>query len=681
MEPDRQSEKTDLVIKSRALRLLSRVLPRAASRTTERPPARPVTTWAEELVESGHSAADWIDRRIARDAIYVNVNGDTIEALRRRHPDIVSSTVAAAARILRHEFDLLGSGPYTPRDPERAASNGYAPIDWYLDPVAGLRFPRAIPLADWNFDAMRPGNADIKFPWELARCQHFPVLGQAFALTADERYARELARQLGDFLDANPIGTAVNWACTMDVGLRAANWALGLELVRSCPGLPPEFWHRAYEALFAHGTFIETHLENTYEVTSNHFLSNVVGLFFVAAVFDDLPRGRAWDTQCRTWLVEEMQVQVLPDGADYESSVPYHRLVSELFLGAARLAEYKHAPLPVEFMQRLRAMFEFLEAIVRPDGLLPQVGDADDGRLHILTGYGDWKPQDARHLFGPAGSLFDDASWRGVGGAPGQWESAWWGFENDLEPSTPRCPRALRHFPRAGLTVMRRDLDYLIVTNGVVGTGGFGNHKHNDQLAFEFHAGGKPMIVDPGSYVYTSDADARNLFRSTVSHNTVGVDGEEQNELRPESLFRMFEKATPEHLEVGERDDLLVYRGRHHGYTRLAEHIVHERGFAFSRRDGSLTIDDRLGGRGTHRLRWHFHFAPGVEVTAAEAGRFSIRDGDLSLTLTAPPALAVVIARGWYSPSYGVRIPCLTLDLETEAQFDGLRRYQFRIAP
>ena len=29
-----------------------------------------------------------------------------------------------------------------------------------------------------------------------------------------------------------------------------------------------------------------------------------------------------------------MQVQVLADGADYESSVPYHRLVTELFLGA-----------------------------------------------------------------------------------------------------------------------------------------------------------------------------------------------------------------------------------------------------------------------------------------------------------------------------------------------------------
>ena len=96
-------------------------------------------------------------------------------------------------------------------------------------------------------------------------------------------------------MEANPIGTGVNWACTMDVALRAANWAIGLELVRACAALTPDFWHDAYGALFDHGVFIEGHLENTYEVTSNHFLSNVVGLFFLAAVFDDLPRGRDWD--------------------------------------------------------------------------------------------------------------------------------------------------------------------------------------------------------------------------------------------------------------------------------------------------------------------------------------------------------------------------------------------------
>src|SRR4029079_18073620 len=92
--------------------------------------------------------------------------------------------------------------------------------------------------------------------------------------------------------------------------------------------------------LFDHGTFIEGHLEINYGVTSNHFLSNVVGLFFLAVVFDDLPRGRLWNRQCRGWLTEEMAVQVLPDGADFESSVTYHRLLTAVVLSGGALPRY-----------------------------------------------------------------------------------------------------------------------------------------------------------------------------------------------------------------------------------------------------------------------------------------------------------------------------------------------------
>src|SRR5207248_362281 len=108
-------------------------------------------------------------------------------------------------------------------------------------------------------------------------------------------------------------------------------------------------------------------------------------------------------------------------------------------------------------------------------------------------------------------------------------------------------------------------------------TKGFGNHKHCDQLAFEYHLAGVPLLVDPGSHVYTSDPDTRNLFRSTRSHNTLMIDGEEQNEIRPEWLFRMFEHAAPEHVDWVERAEAVEYEGRHRGYARLSAPVVHQR--------------------------------------------------------------------------------------------------------
>src|SRR6185295_19480097 len=122
----------------------------------------------------------------------------------------------------------------------------------------------------------------------LGRCQQLVPLGQAYRLTSDSRYAREVFLQIEDFAEANPTGVGVQWLCTMDVAIRAANWTIALALVRSCADIDPARWVNAYRLLFDHGVFIENNLENTYEVTSNHFLSNIVGLNVVAAVFAEL---------------------------------------------------------------------------------------------------------------------------------------------------------------------------------------------------------------------------------------------------------------------------------------------------------------------------------------------------------------------------------------------------------
>jgi len=227
---------------------------------------------------------------------------------------------------------------------------------------------------------------------------------------------------------------------------------------------------------------------------------------------------------------------------------------------------------------------------------------------------------------------------------------------------------------------MRRGHDYLLVTNGIVGTAGFGNHKHNDLLGFEYHVDGTPVFVDPGSYVYTSDPDARNLFRSTRSHNTVSIDGEEQNELRPGWLFRMFEQANPEHLEVNEAGGCMRYRGRHRGFTRLPQPVVVERTLTLSRVDGTLAITDVLEGQGRHRIGWHFHFAPGVQVTIAADDQIEIQTARVALGMRIPPALRPTLAAAWYSPSYGVREACVSLDLVCDQYLVGRHDYGFQIA-
>jgi len=637
-----------------------------------------------ELIGAKLSFAEWLERRRETKRQYVEAVLPYLDALREREPKAVEATIAAAEDVLAHRFDLLGSGPFVPVDPDRTALDGYRPIDWHLDPVRRLRFPRGIPHKEWKLLEMRPGNADVKYPWELSRCQHWITLAQAWQLTRDERFAREIANELDDFTEANPNGIGVNWTCTMDVAIRAANWCLGLSLVRDCPSLNSPFWRRAYEALFDHATFIFGNLENHYEVTSNHYLSNVVGLHVLAAEFIDLGAGREWDGWCRETLETEIKVQVHEEGTDFESAVPYHRLVTELLMAAARLARHQGRPLSRDYEAKLARMVEFVLAVTRPDGRMPVIGDADDGRFHIMSHLGGWDRQDGRHLFAPAALLLGRPEWLPYAGPAAVWEATWWGFDPALLAGASDrlpLPPVVKLFPDLGVAVARRSGHYLAVTNGAVGTKGFGNHKHNELLSFEYHCDGAPVIVDPGSFCYTSDFAGRNLFRGTAYHNTIMVDGVEQNEMNPEWIFRMFEKAKPEHLGFAANGDWVEYRGRHHGYERLAHPVTHERSLQLNRATGLLVIEDRLSGSGEHELQWHFHLAPGVEATRSSCELFELSTARGPLLLRADPALSGTVQDWWYSPSYGVRVSSQSLALRCQTKIDGAAVWRFAIGP
>lgn len=647
-------------------------------------PDAPEASFAGAMKEAG-GFPSWLARRRQNPRQITEFCLADADALRAAFPDLVRRTFEDAERVMRHEFDLLGSGAFTPADPDRPAGrDGYVPIDWFLDPVRKLRFRSDVPYKEWSLYTMRPENADIKYPWELARCQHFLTLAQAYVLTAEDRFAQEILRQCADFIEANPVGRGINWTCTMDIALRAANWCLALSLIKNAPSAQGRMLEQAYTHLYDTGVFVLGNLEDKYEVTSNHYLSNVIGLHVLAAEFSDLEIGREWDAYSRKAIEREIFVQTLEDGADFESSVPYHRLVAELFLSSWRLAQLQGKPLSDVFRERLIKMVDFLAGTLRPDGRMPIVGDIDDGRFMIATGYGGWDRRDGRHLLAPAAVALERPEWSAASGPSGVWEAFWWGCPPaSANVSAGTQPAVCKLFPAAGLAVSRStDGGYLLVSNAPVGTVGFGNHKHNDLLSFEYHDAGQPLVVDPGSFVYTCDFPARNLFRSTAYHNTVIAGGVEQNEFNPEWLFRMFAKAVPEHRVFEARESGMRYEGSHDGYVQqLQPGLCHIRRFECDHGAGTLHIEDRFEGEGRHELKWHFHFDPSVKVALHPGrARVLIEAGTRQWEFSWDSRLTADLSEGWFSPSYGVRTPAtvLTLALAAGTEYPPAFMFDFR---
>lgn len=654
--------------------------PTSTPTPVEEPAAAPPATLSEALAAAGLSFSAWMAQRAAAPRQFPALTPERAGELAAAFPGPAQATLAVAERVLEHRFDLLGSGPFVPDDPDRSPrENGYRPIDWYLDPAHNLRFPVKVPYKEWNLYEMRPENADVKYPWELARCQHWPLLGQAFLLSGEERFAVEILDQADDFMEANPVGLGVNWTCTMDVAIRAANWAVALEMIRGADCFT-ERGEGALDALYRQGRFIFDNLENHYEITSNHYLSNVVGLYYVTALFAELEPAPLWLDFCLKALEREIDVQVLADGMDFESAVPYHRLVTELFLGSLRLARFRGDALSDAYREKLLLMMEFLAGTLRPDGLMPVIGDADDGRLHILSEYGTWNRQDPRHILAAAGSILKRPDWLAMAPETSRWEAGWWGLDAAPGLAEPPPPQ-VQLFPDAGIAVARGAAHYLAVTNSIVGAAGFGNHKHNDQLAFELHLRGMPLLIDPGSFVYTSDFDARNLFRGTAYHNTLMIDGVEQNEMNPEWIFRLFEKAYARHLHFKTGEGYVEYRGCHQGYTRLEEPVMHERTLRLLPDAEALLIFDRLTANEPCDLHWHFHLAPGIEATIDDNDAVLLTGprGSFQLHADLRDTSEVSLESVWHSPSYGARESCLGVDFRRKGATDT--EFTFVIAP
>jgi hypothetical protein len=514
--------------------------------------------------------------------------------------DARRSLLERADAVCAHRFDLLGSGPVE-LGPE---------IDWHADFKTGGRWPLVhisqVPIVFGD-------GSDIKVPWELTRFQHLPLLAAAHRLTGDRRHLDEIGAELDSFIAANPVEFGPNWACTMDVAIRASNWVAALAMVAESR---PPWLDRALASLLLHGRFIRSHLEWA-ETRGNHYLSDIVGLLPVAALFSRSREGRRWAQWAAGELAGEMAHQVRPDGCDHEASIPYHRLVTELFVAGTHAVDaLVPNALPPSYRERLDAMLDFAAAYTRPDGDAPMVGDNDSGRFLPLDGYGDGY-RSHRHLLGGRQS-----------------------------------PGGHAAFPEGGYWVLRGGDLWGLVRCGDVGLNGLGCHAHNDALSFELSLGGQPLVVDPGTFVYTPDPVERNRFRSTAWHSTLQVGDEEQNELRSDYLFSMADRARARVLEwAPEAGGRAVLAGRHEGFPGA----THERRFEFDGPGGTLAILDTVRTGAARPLTWTFPLPPGAAVTIDGSSAVA-QIGGAQLEISAD-GLAFDVEDGWYAPAYGVREP------------------------
>jgi len=565
----------------------------------------------------------------------------TIQILRRRFSAYEEQIVAQAQSILHRRFDLLG---YTGLDFGRD-------VDWFLDPVNGKSAPAApwpaIPFLD--FEAV----GDHKVIWELNRHQWMVTLAKAYRLTGEEQYAADLKALFQDWHCGNPYPLGVNWASTLEVAFRAYAWMWAAFLLEGTPAGSPEFQDLVTRQIERSGWYINRYL-STYFAPNTHLLGEGAVLFLIGTRYPGLRHSAEWQRTGWGIVTQSAARQVRADGFYFEQSTYYHVYALDLFLHARVLAERARVIIPQDLESVIRRMAAVLAQLSQA-GALPRFGDDDGGRLfdprrNLSPGMSDPLAtaavlyRDAR-LKASAGELREETLWL-LG--PGSAEVF------DSIPSAAAPPGSVA-LPASGIYAMVSPgppAAQLFIDAGEQGALSAG-HGHADALSVQLACDGRLWLTDPGTCVYVGAQ--RERFRGTPAHNTVTVDGLHQADPKGPFSWGALPQVEVTRWIAGDGFDL--FEGRHSGYGRLPEPVIHRR-WVFRLNSEFWLVRDVLEGSGAHDLESFWHFAAGANVAENE-GRIVASEGSETLSLL--PLLSeswkYVVEPGAYSPVYGECVP------------------------
>jgi hypothetical protein len=515
-------------------------------------------------------------------------------------PQAREAILAYADAILSGDYPLMGYGkPHLGTKP-----------DWQCDWVSGKSWPI---LASGKIRIVRHDGSDVKAPWELSRLQFAPVVAKAYVLTGDRKYRDALRSLLTNWVECNPPGTGVNWTVAMEAALRGISICLSMDLL--WPFTPEEkpWLDQMTASLWQHLCFIEAHSEFSYLVRSNHYLSNIVGLTTLSAYLKGPGIKRRLEKYARA-VQHEILHQTYADGGDREASTGYHVLVAQMFLHSLLVQQRTRGVIASDFEDRLRLMFEWIAAVADDCMKLPHLGDCDNGRVELLL-------DDIAQATVPAGqrdslcvgSLYGLASHLLQLPLPGdQDDGAWFGLTaGACAGKREQKPLSLRQ--ESGIAVQRSGEASVVFCAMPNGLRGKGSHTHCDKLSIVFRLGATEVFCDTGSRGYTRSAELRNLDRSTGAHNTLVIDGTDQNILSTDlrALFQSGNEAVVSPIEIPETGDTRV-RASHQGYSRIG--IEHQRTVELSRR--SMQVFDEVSGAGEHLLDLRYIVGPEWRVSS-----------------------------------------------------------------
>ena len=610
-------------------------------------------------------------------------------------PELASSVSEEARDRLIASADQLMEGRWKTFAVER--DDVGADPDWFTDPRTGRTGPSSRYCFEIDHRAEETvGN--IKYVWELSRHHHLTVLGAAYFLTGDERYAERTREHLTSWWHRNPFLSGVHWTSGIEVGVRLISWVWVRRLVDAWPATSelldrnPVFLRQLYD----HQRYLAT-LTSHHSSANNHVIAEAAGLFATACAFPWFPESEGWRERAASILRREIGRQTFASGLNRELATDYHAFVFELCVAAALEGEAAGHSLGADVWEWLRRMVDATAAIVDERLRPPRQGDSDEGTALLLDdpSYDRWGA-----VVSTGDALFGRCSWWPRPARMDVRTTLWTALAPRplLTEASTRPASRPSLFADAGMAILR-DLDvrpadttsarapeiWCRCDHGPLGFLSVAAHGHADALSLEVRCGGVDVLADPGTYCYHGEREWRTYFRSTLAHNTLELAGVSQSVDGGPFLWLRTTPTQMRRVDGLDSGSKAVWEAEHGGYRRLFPAAVHRRRVELDRGTRTLTISDLVDSDAAQTGRLAFHLGPAVTVTLSQGVaslRWRFPDGaDGSAELRLPDALEWSAIRGradpvlgWYSPAFDER--CETTTLVGSGRFERGHDYR-----
>jgi heparan-sulfate lyase len=334
---------------------------------------------------------------------------------------------------------------------------------------------------------------DNEWVWQLNRMYFWNSLALAYWHTGDEKYAKEWCYQLVDWTRKNSRDKAHDYAWrSIETGIRGNSWSGLYQRFLDSPNFTPEVLTALLNSLYDHASFLMTR----YSKGSNWGLMEAEGMAFISIMFPEFRDSEKWRTEAISRLNREVTNQVYPDGHQRELAMGYHIGCIGWFTRTYDLAKMNGLTdvFPSSYLSIVEKMCEVPMKLGLPDGSSTQFGDSWTGSPgNLWRNLKEWAK-----LYNRTDFLYVATE----------------GEEGTIPSATAFA------LDKSGLYSMRsgwnRDAICLVLKCGPDG----GGHCQPDNGTFELYAGGRHLMPDAGSYIYSGDPENRAWFRQTKVHQT-----------------------------------------------------------------------------------------------------------------------------------------------------------------